>query len=294
MGGVLVLAAGVQQAMLHDDFLIVTIGYVIMRLSMVAQWLRAAIADAASRPTALRFAIGVAGVQVLWVARLALPEGAPQLIGFFVLMIVEIAVPVWAERHGRTQWHPHHIAERYGLFTLILLGESLLASANAMIDALSTGEHTAQLIGLAASGVVITASIWWIYFAREQAARLRSTSDGFVFGYLHYFLFAAVGAVSSGVEVEIDHVTGATEISGSAAGLALTLPLALFLLATWVVLLRGTVRRTIWWVILVGIALVAASGLLPVGEFIAAAAVMIGVVVLLEVDASRQAATPSH
>lgn len=291
MGGVLVLAAGVQQAMLHDDFLIVTIGYVIMRLSMVAQWLRAAISDAASRPTALRFAIGVAGVQVLWVARLALPEGAPQFVGFWVLVVLELAVPVWAEHRRRTQWHPHHIAERYGLFTLILLGESLLASANAMIDALSTGEHTGELIGLAAAGVVITASIWWIYFAREQAARLRTTSDGFVFGYLHYFLFAAVGAVSSGVEVEIDHVTGATEIAGSAAGLALTLPLALFLLATWAVLLRGTVRRTIWWAILVGIAVVAASGVLPIGEYLAAAAVMIGVVALLEIDASRQAKT---
>ncbi len=59
-------------------------------------------------------------------------------------------------------------------------------------------------------------------------------------------------------------------------------------------LLRGTARRTIWWVILVGVALVAASGLLPVGEYIAAASVMIGVVVLLEIDASRRAATRPH
>ena len=36
---------------------------------------------------------------------------------------------------GTTPWHPHHITERYGLFTLILLGESLLASANAVIEA---------------------------------------------------------------------------------------------------------------------------------------------------------------
>ena len=36
-------------------------------------------------------------------------------------------MPVWAERAGPTTWHPHHIAERYGLFTLIVLGESILA-----------------------------------------------------------------------------------------------------------------------------------------------------------------------
>ncbi|GAA2583877.1 hypothetical protein [Microbacterium binotii] len=59
-------------------------------------------------------------------------------------------------------------------------------------------------------------------------------------------------------------------------------------------LLRGTVRRTIWWVILVGIALVAASELLPIGEYIAAAAVMIGVVALLEIDASRKPTSQPH
>ena len=43
MGGVLVLAAGVPRAFDEGDFLVVTIGYVIMRLGLVAQWVRAAI-----------------------------------------------------------------------------------------------------------------------------------------------------------------------------------------------------------------------------------------------------------
>ncbi|HWC09475.1 MAG TPA: low temperature requirement protein A, partial [Solirubrobacterales bacterium] len=56
MAGVLVLAAGVHAAMVDFDYLVVTWGYVIMRLAMVAQWLRAAASDAGARPTALRFA----------------------------------------------------------------------------------------------------------------------------------------------------------------------------------------------------------------------------------------------
>ena len=41
------------------------------------------------------------------------------------------AVPVWAERAGRRRrWHPDHIAERYGLFTIIVLGESILAATD--------------------------------------------------------------------------------------------------------------------------------------------------------------------
>jgi len=45
MGGVLVLAAGVHDAMVSFDYAVVTWGYVIMRLAMVAQWLRAAASD---------------------------------------------------------------------------------------------------------------------------------------------------------------------------------------------------------------------------------------------------------
>ena len=37
-------------------------------------------------------------------------------------------MPMWAESAERTSWHPGHIAERYGLFTIIVLGESVLAA----------------------------------------------------------------------------------------------------------------------------------------------------------------------
>lgn len=76
MGGVLVLAAGVPAALKEAGFGAVTIGYVLMRLAMLAQWLRAARNDPARRATALRYAAGTAVVQVGWLVRLALPETA--------------------------------------------------------------------------------------------------------------------------------------------------------------------------------------------------------------------------
>lgn len=288
MAGVLILAAGVHAAMVDFDYVVLTWGYVVMRLAMVAQWVRAAVSDPGSRPTAMRMAIGIGVVQALWVARVLLLDDAWQFWTFFVLMAAELAVPVWGEARGRTAWHPHHIAERFGLFTLLLLGESLLASANAIIDALGEGEHVGELLWLAASGVVITAAIWWIYFAREQHDRLTGMGRGFAFGYVHYLIFAAVGAVSAGVEVEIDELTGNAHISDAAAGLALTLPIAVFLLVTWALLLRGRVAPWASAVIVAAAASVAAAGLLPVGEFVAAAVLLSGVVVALEVDVNRR------
>src|SRR3546814_13727939 len=60
MGGVLVLAAGVHDAMVDGEYTVVTWGYVVMRLAMVAQWLRVAASDPSSRGTALRMAAGIA------------------------------------------------------------------------------------------------------------------------------------------------------------------------------------------------------------------------------------------
>ncbi|HZA82545.1 MAG TPA: low temperature requirement protein A, partial [Actinomycetes bacterium] len=70
IAGALILAAGVPDAMAGDDFGVITVGYVVMRLAMVTQWLRAAGSDPPHRRSSLRFATGVAAVQAGWVLRL--------------------------------------------------------------------------------------------------------------------------------------------------------------------------------------------------------------------------------
>src|SRR5689334_9918767 len=124
MSGVLVLAAGVEPAFTKADYTVLILAYVVMRVAMVAQWLRASRSACRSRRATQIYAGGIAFLQVCWLLLLALP-GVPGRIAFIVLIAAELAVPVIAERQGTTPWHPHHITERYGLFTLILLGESL-------------------------------------------------------------------------------------------------------------------------------------------------------------------------
>ena len=104
-------------------------------------------------------------------ARIYLLDDQWQFWSFFALWSLELLVPLWAEAHGRTSWHAHHIAERYGLFTLLLLGESLLASANAIIDAVAEGEHVPELLWLAGSGIVIAAGMWWVVFRARSGRR---------------------------------------------------------------------------------------------------------------------------
>lgn len=162
---------------------------------------------------------------------------------------------------------PHHIAERYSLFVLILLGESLLASANAIIDALHSGEHTEGIVGLAAAGLVLAAGVWWMYFSHEYGDRLDSsrTGFGFGFGYAHYLIFAAVGAISAGIEVELDLLSQSSEhLAPSTASLSIAVPVAVFMAVVWLILLRTRISTGSSIVFVCATLGVLASALLPV------------------------------
>jgi low temperature requirement protein LtrA len=281
MGGALIIAAGAGPAMAHLDFDLVTKGYVLMRIAMVAQWCRAAVDTQAYRGVAWRWAGGIAIVQLAWVARMWWAPDTWRLGTFGALVVCELAIPVIAQWRRHIPWHPRHIAERYGLFTLIVLGESILASASAVIDAYGSSTDPPQLLTMAASGLVIAAAMWWVYFARPMHQHMATLGSAFVFGYLHYVIFGAAGAFSAGIEVMVHQVAGTGPLSASVAPATVTVPVAVFCLGVWWLALRPTLP--VWGNALVCalIGIVAASAWLGVG-ILPAAVVMTALVIVLE------------
>ncbi|MFD5318429.1 low temperature requirement protein A [Streptomyces sp. NPDC127098] len=235
--GALILAAGVTSAFEQGDFLIIAIGYTVMRAALVSLWLRAARAHPEGRATARRYALGLAVVQAAWLGWLLLPPGL-QLPLFAAFAAFDLAVPVWAELARRTPFHPHHIAERYGLFTLIVLGESVLSATTAVRSAVDTQEATARLFTVAAGGLLIVFSMWWLYFAKPAAELLVSQRTAFVWGYGHYLVFGAAAAVGAGLAVNVDHSVHHAAVGRVAAAAAVTLPVALFLVVLWLLHIR--------------------------------------------------------
>jgi low temperature requirement protein LtrA len=234
IAGALTLAAGIPRAFDRKDFTVVVIGYVVIRLAMVTQWLRAAVDDPERRTTSLRFAIGITAVQVGWILRLWLPDNLA-LAGFLILVVGELAVPIWAEHAAHTTWHRTHIAERYGLFTLIVLGEAILASTAAIQSAFDAGGHRGALLGLTASGLVVVFAMWWLYFDRDAEEVLQTVRSAFFFGYFHYFVFASAAAVGAGIALNVDAVVSVTEMSSQAAAWAIGIPIAVYILSVWLV-----------------------------------------------------------
>ena len=236
MGGVLVLAAGVPAAFTGGDYRAVTAGYLMMRVALIVLWLRAAREDPAGRRTAHRYAAGIAVAELGWLVRLLLAElgvltGAGLAVAFTALAAAELAVPVWAERGRGTSWHPRHIAERYALFALILLGESVLAVSTAIAHVLGAGPDGSVVV-VAGAGLVLLFALWWLYELEPSADGL-STRRGraFLWGYGHYGVFAALAALGAGLEFAVLH-PGTPDALGT--GYAVAIPTAAFLVLLWV------------------------------------------------------------
>jgi len=241
MIGVLVLAAGVPAAVNDNDYLAVTLGYLIMRIGLMAQWLRAAIEDPASRGTALRYAVGIVVLEVGWLLRLALAQvevlpDASLLPIFVGLVLLELALPLWAERLQPTTWHPHHIVERYGLFAIILLGESVLAASTGVRAALEAEGVSASFVTISVAGLALLFALWWLYFLEPAGEGLARHRDRFIlWGYGHYGIFAALAALGAGLKVAVEqnghHITASPVV----AGYAVAIPVSVFLVLLWAV-----------------------------------------------------------
>lgn len=239
MAGVLVLASGVEPALDHGELRRITIGYLIMRVGLVALWLRTAAECAEARRVALRYAGGITALEVAWIARLVIaeagwiPAGA-LLAAFIVLAVGELSVPWWAERAGGpgTTWHPHHIAERYGLLVIILLGESLLTASSGVRAAVDGGGGGIAPATVAASGFVLTMALWWWYFLDEPGAALAEHRHrSFRWGYGHFGVIAALAALGAGLECAAEATAGHVHAPAVVVAYGVAAPVALFLVA---------------------------------------------------------------
>jgi low temperature requirement protein LtrA len=283
MAGVLVFAAGIPAAFEHFDLVTVVAGYVIMRLALVAQWLRAAKSHPEGRAGTLRYAAGITVLQLGWIGWLFLPTAA-RVAGFVVLVAAELAVPAWAEFGGRpTPWHPGHITERYGGFTIIVLGEVIAAIAAAAQAAVDHSRASPRLVTAATAGLLLVFALWWLYFKHSAAEDIRQSRYWtFVWGLSHYLIFAAVAALGAGLQVVIGTLIHSTRVTPAFAAFTVAIPVTIYIV---VLALLGTRRRgepaAFWPTLLIGALVLAAAAAAPALTLPFSIVVMVVLVVLL-------------
>lgn len=254
MVGVCILALGVAPVFSsigagdHVDDKVLVLGYVVMRLAMVSQWLRVARQSPEHHDLALTYVRAIVAAQVLWVVIAFLPLHLGPIFACMLLAYaVELAGPVLAERRGGgTPWHAHHIAERYSLFAIIALGEGIVGTLAALTSVERTSGTGLDVFLVAAAGIGLTFGMWWIYFVIPSAEVLhRRRSRGFPWGYGHLVLIGAIIATGAGLHVAaLSLGTRHPLAGGSAAGgdgasvlgdvgvvLSLAIPVGLYVLS---------------------------------------------------------------
>jgi low temperature requirement protein LtrA len=205
-----------------------------------------------------------------------------------VAVLELMAAPVFAVRAYEGQpFDSRHIPERYGLFTIIVLGESVLASSNAISTDFADGGLTLDLALLGVGGLVLLFGMWWVYFLHETGEALRTRRHlDFLWGYSHYAIFASVAAVGAGLEAAIERGLHDVEASARTVGLVLAVAVSVYLVL--VALVHGRLspshrpsllHAVVGAVLLVVIALTVASASLPSGVLLFGV-VVVGLVVL--------------
>jgi low temperature requirement protein LtrA len=274
----------------HIDNRTMVSGYVVMRVPMIIQWLRAARADSARRGVCLIYARTIAVAQTGWVALALAPLTLwPSVTLALLLISVEIVGPVLvSRRHGGTPWHPHHIAERYGLLVIIALGEGLLGTMAALSTLFDASGWSVDFVLVGLAGVGLTFGIWWSYFLFPSGDLLhhhRARSP--IWGNGHIPLLIAVVAVGGGLHLAAYSLGGEAALSPTATILAVAVPVAAYIVLVYVLFgaLTRALRPMHWWMLTGSMALtvtavgfVAAGGAMPVGLTVIAAVPWVTVV----------------
>ncbi len=256
MIGVIVLALGIPQVFTSIDkgepfnYTVVAAGYIIMRLAMIAMWLRVAKQDPANRRIALRYAGYNGLIQAGWATLAFLrPDNAVLVSALVALLwaaeLVGFAFSAW-EKRGPTRgtpWNAHHITERYGLLVMITLGEVILGTITAVAAVVAHVEWSLEAVLLVITGTGLTFGLWWSYFILPSATVLaRHRERKWAWGYGHIVLFGALAAVGAGLHVAAYAAEGEAVIGTVGVLLAVVIPVLIFTVTyfvMWSVLFRA-------------------------------------------------------
>ncbi|MDM7856553.1 low temperature requirement protein A [Cellulomonas alba] len=243
MVGVLVVALGapaVFDSIGHGERLdngIVVAGYVVMRVAMLAQWARVAREDAIWRRTAVTMAASIGVAQVGWVlVAVTRPPSGVLLPALVVLYALELGGPVAAQRvGGLPPWNAHHIAERYGLFALITLGEVVLGTITAVSAVVGRAGWSVEAVLVVVAGTGLAFGMWWSFFVVPAGAILqRHRGRAWAWGYGGIVLFSAIAAMGAGLHVAAYVVEGDAAIGVPGAVLTVAVPVLVATVAYFV------------------------------------------------------------
>jgi low temperature requirement protein LtrA len=185
----------------HGDPRGFILAFIVFHAIVVALFLRAARLYPGRHAFSIRYASGFALAAAIWLVSLALPEAIRPWL-WIAALAVDLLTPWMAVLTAAERtFDVSHIPERYGLFTIIVLGEAIIAVARSMSEA----QWTPEAVTAAVAGFAIAVVIWWAYFAHPHAELLeRGRLASFIWGYGHIVVWMGIAMTGVGIELAIE------------------------------------------------------------------------------------------
>ena len=202
------------------------VSYILLRSIMLGLYLRAWIAALEARPLVRMYGTGYACAVAIWVVSLAFDPPVRYVL-WGIALALDLSLPPLSTRlHRRVPTSSAHVPERWALFTLIVLGESVVAVAVATAGSdWHVASATAAVLGFA--GIC---ALWWLYFDRQDRVALRGgTPSVVVYSYAHLPLLLGLAATSAGLRLLIERAS--EDQLGVGSSIALVGGIVVFLLA---------------------------------------------------------------
>ncbi len=174
------------------------LSYAVCRTFHIFLWWRAGRHDRAFRPISKRFVLGFSvGVGLFYLSVLM-----PLSVRFWLwsaALLIDMITPLFTlkQQVHLPKLSTSKLPERYGLFMIIVLGESVMG----VVAGLAEQEELSLFVAIAAIlGIAMAFGLWWIYFD-FVGRRLFKPGIGFTFAwnYLHLPLAIAMTAAGAGV-----------------------------------------------------------------------------------------------
>ncbi len=174
-----------------------TLAYVGIRAILILLYWRAYRHVPAARPLTRRYAIGFTLAAAVWLISAFVPPPARYAL-WALGMATDFAVPLSSRRlNALLPPDVPHMAERYGLFTIIVMGEAFVK----VVSSAPNAPLTFSALVLGALGIVIAGSVWWLYFDDVAGSPVKATGRApYVWIYSHLPL--AIGLTAFGVAVK--------------------------------------------------------------------------------------------
>jgi low temperature requirement protein LtrA len=203
------------------EALLFACAYAVVRAAHIVLFMLASRDDPALRQSVLGLAVSTAiGTGLLFVA--AATSGDLRIAMWVVALLLDTGGPFL---FGQDGWKlvPGHFAERHGLIVIIALGESIVAIGIGANDAIDAGIVVAAVLG-----IVVAASLWWVYFdvtAIMAARRLAQATPGREqngiardsYSYLHFPMIAGIALIAVGLTVTLGDVDASLKIVPASA-----------------------------------------------------------------------------